>query len=354
MCGAVLEDQPELEAAEAEAPTRRMTTAQVVILAGVALLILAASALLGWNLSQGNVEVAMELPTFTPTLTEAPTMTSAPTRTPTPTFPPTVTPTPTPVPPRTYVVQAGDTLLEIALDNDMTVEELKAYNGLDSDIILPGESLLIPPPTPTPGPTPTLEPGQPTHTPAPFILYTVQAGDTLSTIAEQFGVSETDLRMANDIPADSDTIQAGQALTIPQYTPTPESETALITSGTTTPSPAHRPPPMLYPPEGARFVGPDATIVLQWGATSLLADREFYELEIVVPTSEGEDILKRYMRSTAWRMPEDLFPPPEVSNRTCAWRVSIVRQVTEHGDPNYKILSQMVKRRTFTWDVQEP
>ncbi|WP_276609657.1 LysM peptidoglycan-binding domain-containing protein [Phragmitibacter flavus] len=43
-----------------------------------------------------------------------------------------------------YTVKKGDTLYRIALNNGVTVSKLKSANGLTSDIIRPGQSLVIP------------------------------------------------------------------------------------------------------------------------------------------------------------------------------------------------------------------
>jgi LysM repeat protein len=66
-------------------------------------------------------------------------------------------PTPTPEPatptpePKTYTVQAGDTLFSIALDNNVSLEELARVNQIeDVDLILVGQVLIIPEPTPVP------------------------------------------------------------------------------------------------------------------------------------------------------------------------------------------------------------
>ena len=61
----------------------------------------------------------------------------------TPTIIPTVAPTPKPTV-RTYVVQAGDTLNEIALRFGTTTAAIKAANGLTSDTINIGQVLVIP------------------------------------------------------------------------------------------------------------------------------------------------------------------------------------------------------------------
>ena len=252
-------------------------------------------------------------------------------------------------------MQPGDTLLGIAVEFNVTVDELKAFNDLDSDNIGAGQSLRIPPPTPTPGPTPTLDPGEPTLTPAPYLLHTVRSGETLSTIAQQYGVRVADIRAASNLPEDTETIRPEQVLIIPQYTPTPEPDAgAAIVGGTPTPVLAYAAPEMLYPPDNATFTGPDANIILQWASTGILTDKEFYKLEFIVPTAEGKTTINVYQRSTAWRVPKDLFPPDDSANRTCAWRVSVVRQVTSGSDPTYKVIGLTGRRRTFIWNVAAP
>ncbi len=78
-----------------------------------------------------------------------------------------------------------------------------------------------PQPSPTSEPTPTVEPTpEPTPTLTPTASgprrYTVQAGDTLRTIAEQFGVTIEALLQANNLtPAQGDNLQVGQELVIP-------------------------------------------------------------------------------------------------------------------------------------------
>ena len=323
----------------------------MVILVVVAVVILAGSVVLGWNLSRGTVGPVP--PTLTPTFTHTPTITPSPTTTATPTLTPVPTATSTPLPPQTYTVRSGDNLLSIALQFGLTVAELQAYNDLPSDTIIEGQSLLIPPPTPTPGPTLTLRPGEPTATFAPYILYTVQRGDTLSTIAEKYAISMEDLRRANDIAADSETIKVDQVLTIPQYTPTPEARVEVLVGGTPTPRITYPVPTLLYPPEGKLFFGADAVVVLQWLSVGILEEREYYQVELIVPTVDGKNTVSIYTRSTAWRISEDLFPAAEVSNRVFAWRVSVVRLVTESGDPNYKTISRLDKRYTFVWNVDQ-
>jgi len=61
-----------------------------------------------------------------------------------------------------YVIQPGDTLSHIALQFDVTVDDIKSVNGLDSDLIIAGQTLTVPghladqapPPAPAPAPAP--------------------------------------------------------------------------------------------------------------------------------------------------------------------------------------------------------
>ena len=97
----------------------------------------------------------------------------------------------------------------------------------------------------TPVPSPTPEP--PTATPAPLppgvtpgpggtVTYTIKAGDTLSGIADQFGITVEDIVKTNNI-ADPNAIQAGEVLVIPVGAATP----AAAATATAVPSPAETP-----------------------------------------------------------------------------------------------------------------
>ncbi len=352
MCGAALNEEAPEETVPPPAARSQLSRNQVFVLGGVALVIFIVSIILGMNLSQGNVGAA--LPTFTPTITLTPTVTVPPTQTPTPTLSPTPQPSPTPLPPENYVVQSGDTLLSLVLERDLTLEEVMAYNEMESDVIVEGQTLLFPPPTPTPGPTPTLEPGEPTQTPSPYLTYVVRPGDTLSDIAEQFGISVAELRRVNDIPPDSETIRADQVLTIPQYTPTPEIETTNFTPGQPTPRTAYAPPVLLYPPDNTRFVGSEAMIVLQWASAGLLEDDAYYRMEVTVPTESGKETIRIYQKSTAWRVPENLLPSDSVDERTFNWRVSVVLREDEGDESDDQVIGPPARSRTFVWQMETP
>lgn len=349
MCGEPLEETEQApEPAEPEQRRRRPKHLQILILVGVAIAIVA----VGVTLTQRWAQEAPLPPTSTPTITQTATATLTPTPTSTPTPIPTPTPTATPVPPQAYTVQPGDALLTIALKFGLTVDEVKSFNNLTSDNITAGDTLWIPAPTPTPGPTPTLDPSLPTPTFSPYVVYTVKSGDVLSAIAQQFSVSVAAIQAANNLSEGSTTIQPGQVLQIPRYTPTPEMTAAVVMAGTPTPRPLYAAPALLYPRDGAQITGADAIVTLQWTSVGLLhtADNEFYRVELSIPTTGEPQTVFHTTSSTSWRLPANLFPPPEVENRVITWRVVVVRQEGTAAAPLYTLIGQRGGGRVFRWE----
>ncbi|UXH43272.1 LysM peptidoglycan-binding domain-containing protein [Rossellomorea vietnamensis] len=102
---------------------------------------------------------------------------------------------------KTYTVQSGDYLSKIGAKFDVYVAELKSWNNLSSDVIYPGQTLIV-------------SSGGTTTTPAPTgsSTYTVQSGDTLSHIAVRYDVSVSSIKSWNGLS--SDTIYVGQKLSI--------------------------------------------------------------------------------------------------------------------------------------------
>ncbi len=129
-----------------------------------------------------------------PTATLAPSQTATDTPTATETVPPSPTPTSTPV---VYVVQAGDTLFDIAAQFHVDVGALTTVNELSSTVVLVGQKLIIPGAefaTPTPSPSPS---GLPAGT---KIRYKVLLGDTLASIAAKFNSTVDAISKANPDP----------------------------------------------------------------------------------------------------------------------------------------------------------
>jgi LysM repeat protein len=126
-----------------------------------------------------------------------------------------------------YVIKAGDTLFSIALANNTDVETIRRLNNLPDDIIQVGQVLIVPG-TGEPAAQPGQEAAAPgaQATPAATVVYTVGAGDNLSSIATQFNVTWQEIAAANNIPAPY-TIYRGQRLVIPGVQPTPEPTTVV-------------------------------------------------------------------------------------------------------------------------------
>lgn len=123
----------------------------------------------------------------------------------------------TPPPPdlKTYEVQRGDSLSTIAQRHGVTTAGLADLNQItDRDTIRIGQKLLLP----AHARATAAAPAPATRTPAaPAVegaTYVVQAGDSLSRIAQRHGVSASRLAEANNI-SDPNLIRVGQTLVIP-------------------------------------------------------------------------------------------------------------------------------------------
>ncbi len=119
-------------------------------------------------------------------------------------------------PPQTgdvYVVQAGDTLSSIAARFGLKLSDIAAANNLsNANLIYVGQRLVLPTGQPSAPPT-TGSPGS-----SASLVYVVQAGDTLFSIASRFGVKLADVALANSIQ-DANYIYVGQRLLIPAAVP---------------------------------------------------------------------------------------------------------------------------------------
>ena len=113
---------------------------------------------------------------------------------------------------RTVTVEDGETLSTIAEAHGLSVAELAALNGIDDpDRIYAGQVL-------------TLGEGGPAVAPPSGRIHVVEAGDTLSGIAEYYGFTLEELLLLNGL-SDADYLYEGQWLALPvsHYAPRPVS-----------------------------------------------------------------------------------------------------------------------------------
>ena len=94
----------------------------------------------------------------------------------------------------TYTVQSGDTLYKIAQNYNVTVDELKRINNLTTTNLSIGQILKIP------------------TTTSNLNTYTVQKGDTLYKIAQNYNVTVDELKRINNLT--SNVLSIGQILKI--------------------------------------------------------------------------------------------------------------------------------------------
>jgi LysM repeat protein len=140
-----------------------------------------------------------------------------------------------------YKVKKGDTIWDIAADYNVTVDSILEYNGLDEGSILDiGDEIIIPNVVKVVKPAVPTAPAKPatpaaTETPkaveAPETevldsselgniydhnknIYVVKEGDTLGSIAEDFGVTAEEIKQENGFSGDSD-LKTGLEIKIP-------------------------------------------------------------------------------------------------------------------------------------------
>lgn len=172
-------------------------------------------------------------------------------------------PPPTPL---TVTVAPGDTLWNLARDNQVTVGALASANGLTASSVLhPGDTLTVPgryaaPTTDTGGPVPP--------------TVTVQKGDSLWSIAHRYGTTVAALMSANDLA--SIDVFAGQTLRI---VPAGELGAARALSAEPKPAPAGA---MMWPIHGP--------LTSHFGYRQLRVDGSNFHTGIDIAANMGDSI----------------------------------------------------------------
>lgn len=114
-----------------------------------------------------------------------------------------------------YIVQSGDSLYSIAKKYNMTVDELVTYNNLSTTSLKIGQQILIP--------------SSKTETPVEstdYLIYKVQSGDNLYSIARKYNTTVNDLMGINNLS--TSLLSLGQEIKIPVGTTTPETNIEYI------------------------------------------------------------------------------------------------------------------------------
>lgn len=136
----------------------------------------------------------------------------------------------------TYTIQKGDTLSGIAVAAGVSLNDLRSLNGISGDNIMAGESLNIPAggkvpaktqrsapkKTVAPAPEPSIEepsmaPLAPAEVSASVDMVDEKvfyAGDTLDSVAREYGISKAELMRLNNISDESE-VRVGSTLLIP-------------------------------------------------------------------------------------------------------------------------------------------
>ena len=99
----------------------------------------------------------------------------------------------------TYTVISGDSLWSIAKKFNISVTELRNLNNLKNDLLSIGQVILIPVKTPT--------------IPSEETIYIVKSGDNLYSIANNYNVTVSEIKEANNLT--SNLLSIGQSIIIP-------------------------------------------------------------------------------------------------------------------------------------------
>ena len=257
----------------------------------------------------------------------------------------------------------------------MSIEAIKAANGMKNDNLSVGDELIIPLATPTPpggaaaplagGSTPTalaLD-GAPTAVPVPttagFVKYTVARGDTLLSIAATYGSTVEAIRAANSLTGDM--LSIGQVLQIPIGTPAAvRTPTAAPTAAgqilaTPTAQYSYAAPSLQWPPDNQVVRGTAGSPTLEWLAPATLKSNEFYVVHVdYTVNGKKQSIVKQVRQGNNFVLPSEYYPGPSTSGTQFKWYVLIVSApVTaaraEVQNAQMSAASPPSDTRTFLW-----
>lgn len=270
----------------------------------------------------------------------------------------TVTPTPTVTPPPTataipitqetvllrHIVGAGETLLSLAIQYDVSVEEIQRANNLSSELIRVGDELTIP----------VLRDSAVAQLRAVTteFEYIVTSGDTLSTIATKFGSTVESLLTANKLAA-GQFIRPGDVLVVPVPGAPPEALQAVMENPPAQSGQASQ--PAIYaqirltaPQEGAVISRTDP-VIFEWTGVDRLAENEWYVLQILPRNLAARTLPTTWTKQPTHRLEPSVAPAEGVA-ADYAWLVSVVRVRRDaDGRALLEAASPISSVRTFSW-----
>jgi hypothetical protein len=194
-----------------------------------------------------------------------------------------------------------------------------------------------------------LEPAAATRAACQTASYTVQANDTLSTIANSYNVSMTAIKEWNGLSTDN--VFTDTKLIIPlcmrAATPGP--------SPTATIPPPYPAPNLLLPANGDTFTLATDTVTLQWASVGVLRENERYQVTIEVLTGGTGRKLTQYVTDTKFVVPVT-FRSQENSTSIMQWWVVAVRQsgTDDQGNPIWSSAGTASAMRVFGWSGAGP
>jgi LysM repeat protein len=328
-----------------------------------------------------------------PTTTPTRTATASPTRTLT-TAPRTAVPSPTATSDqgRTYTIQNGDSFEIIGAKLGIPWQLIAAANNMNAgSLLLVGEKLRVPAPTPTVLPTASYTPTIPsasataTRTPVPTVTasptatprratptatqtaatqqtpgrttYRIQSGDSFAGIGERFGVPWEAIAAANNMTADS-MLMPGDEIVIPApgaplpptATPRPR-PTATPVTPTATAAPAFPAPILTSPSDGTPYSGDNANIVLIWQPVPGIPSGAKYRITLRYLAGGVQQLRYWDTPLTSIGVAPDVWGHADQPARQHTWFVTVI-QVTTDGKGGELVipLSQPSQPRTFTWN----
>ena len=138
-------------------------------------------------------------------------------------------------------------------------------------------------------------------------------------------------------------LQVGQILKLPAPTPTPTLSPTPSGNETPTPTPTYAAPILVYPPQGA--VAQPGVFTLQWVGVGVLQANEVYLVEVVDTTAANAPTYRQITRNTSLPLPDSLIPS-DGQIHTFNWTV---RVAAPNDQGVYRTIGGTAEVRTFQW-----